>query len=132
FFLEEFGFETKETWLPDSFGYSAALPQICALAGNDSFLTQKVSWNQYSTFPHHTFQWEGIDGTTQFTHFPPIDAYNGQLTASQQLCADLDGAPKVKWSTPRELFDRAGEHYAEPHVWNGERYTELHRVSCTS
>ena len=35
FFLEEFDFETKETWLPDSFGYSAALPQICALAGNE-------------------------------------------------------------------------------------------------
>ena len=51
FFLEEFGVETRETWLPDSFGYSAALPQIAALAGNENFLTQKVSWNQTNTFP---------------------------------------------------------------------------------
>ena len=77
FFLEELGVETRETWLPDSFGYSAALPQIAALAGQEFFLTQKVSWNQYSTFPHHTFRWEGLDGTSVFTHFPPIDAYNG-------------------------------------------------------
>ena len=83
FFLNEFGVDTDSTWLPDSFGYSAALPQICALAGQEDFLTQKVSWNQYSTFPHHTFFWEGIDGTTQFTHFPPADTYNGQLTGQE-------------------------------------------------
>ena len=83
FFLDEFGVETTQTWLPDSFGYSAALPQICSLAGQEDFLTQKVSWNQYSTFPHHTFWWEGIDGTVQFTHFPPADTYNGQLTGQE-------------------------------------------------
>src|SRR6478736_1684994 len=33
FFLEEFGVDCKEVWLPDSFGYSAALPQIVAAAG---------------------------------------------------------------------------------------------------
>ena len=170
FFLDEFGIETKETWLPDSFGYSAALPQICALAGNDHFLTQKVSWNQYSTFPHHTFRWEGIDGTTQFTHFPPIDAYNGQLTAaelayfeknfkdkgashigltptgwgdggggptremlaSQERFADLDGAPKVEWSTPQDFFTRAEEEYPDAPVWNGELYLELHRGTYSS
>ncbi|MGV9907719.1 glycoside hydrolase family 38 N-terminal domain-containing protein, partial [Streptomyces sp. NPDC003388] len=26
--------------------------------------------------PHHTFHWEGIDGTRIFTHFPPVDTYN--------------------------------------------------------
>src|SRR5690625_3827592 len=50
FFLDNFGVETRETWLPDSFGYSAALPQITALAGHEFFLTQKVSWNQTNTF----------------------------------------------------------------------------------
>src|SRR5690625_6443183 len=80
FFLDNFGVETRETWLPDSFGYSAALPQITALAGHEFFLTQKVSWNQTNTFPHHTFRWEGIDGTSVFTHFPPADTYNGSLS----------------------------------------------------
>lgn len=30
FFYEEFGIETRELWIPDVFGYSAALPQITA------------------------------------------------------------------------------------------------------
>ena len=83
FFLEELGVETRETWLPDSFGYSAALPQIAALAGQEFFLTQKVSWNQVNTFPHHTFRWEGLDGTSVFTHFPPADTYNGMLSGAE-------------------------------------------------
>src|SRR5262249_52818822 len=73
FFLEEFGVDCQEVWLPASFGYSAALPQIARLAGAHWFLTQKMSWNQSNRFPHHPFRWEGLDGTQVFTHFPPVD-----------------------------------------------------------
>jgi alpha-mannosidase len=52
-------------------------------AGVDSFLTQKISWNEFNRFPHHTFLWEGIDGTRMFTHFPPADTYNGNFEARQ-------------------------------------------------
>jgi alpha-mannosidase len=83
FFLEEFGVECEEAWLPDSFGYSAALPQIVALAGSRWFLTQKISWNQVNRMPHHTFWWEGIDGTRVFTHFPPADTYISELNAEE-------------------------------------------------
>ncbi|MEY9877357.1 alpha-mannosidase [Streptacidiphilus sp. MAP12-33] len=83
FFLEEFGLETREVWLPDSFGYTAALPQLVRLAGNRWFLTQKISWSQSNRFPHHTFWWEGIDGTRVFTHFPPVDTYNSDLSGGQ-------------------------------------------------
>lgn len=83
FFIEEFGVEPKEVWLPDSFGYSGALPQIVASAGSKWFLTQKISWNQTNKFPHHTFEWEGIDGTRVFTHFPPVDTYNSELSAAE-------------------------------------------------
>ena len=75
FFLDEFGVECEEVWLPDSFGYTAAFPQLARLAGMRWFLTQKLSWNQTNRLPHHTFWWEGIDGTRVFTHFPPIDTY---------------------------------------------------------
>ncbi|MEJ1192082.1 alpha-mannosidase [Pseudarthrobacter sp. CCNWLW207] len=81
FFLNEFGIECREAWLPDSFGYSAALPQIVKSAGSRWFLTQKISWNQINRMPHHTFNWEGIDGTRLFTHFPPVDTYNSELSA---------------------------------------------------
>ncbi|GAB3564043.1 alpha-mannosidase [Spelaeicoccus albus] len=83
FFRENFGVTCKEVWLPDSFGYSAALPQIVKSAGARWFLTQKISWNQENPFPHHTFQWEGIDGTRVFTHFPPADTYNSDLSAKE-------------------------------------------------
>lgn len=83
FFLEEFGVETEEVWLPDTFGYSAALPQVVKAAGAKWFLTQKISWNTVNKFPHHTFDWEGIDGTKVFTHFPSVDTYNSDLSGSQ-------------------------------------------------
>ncbi|AHI00105.1 alpha-mannosidase [Kutzneria albida] len=89
FFLEEFGVETEEVWLPDSFGYSAALPQLVKLSGSRWFLTQKLSWNQINRFPHHSFWWEGIDGSQVFTHFPPVDTYNSDL-----LGADLARASR--------------------------------------
>ena len=81
FFLAEFGVECHEAWLPDTFGYSAALPQIVKSAGSRWFLTQKISWNQVNRMPHHTFNWEGIDGTRLFTHFPPVDSYSSDLSA---------------------------------------------------
>ncbi|MDX3517016.1 alpha-mannosidase [Streptomyces scabiei] len=83
FFIEHFGIETKGVWLPDSFGYNASYPQLAKLAGNDWFLTQKISWNQTNRFPHHTFWWEGIDGTRIFTHFPPIDTYNARFSGEE-------------------------------------------------
>jgi len=83
FFRDELGVDTQEVWLPDSFGYSAALPQLVRLSGSRWFLTQKISWSQTNTFPHHTFWWEGIDGTRVFTHFPPVDTYNSELTGSE-------------------------------------------------
>jgi alpha-mannosidase len=83
FFMDEFGVETRDCWLPDVFGYSASMPQMLLQAGIDSFLTQKISWNQFNTFPHHTFLWEGIDGTRVFSHFPPADTYNGSFEPKQ-------------------------------------------------
>jgi len=82
FFLEEFGVDTDGLWLPDVFGYSAALPQILRQAGIDWFLTQKISWNDVNRFPHHTFWWEGLDGTRIFSHFPPADTYTGNLSVA--------------------------------------------------
>ncbi|MFC7218444.1 alpha-mannosidase [Streptomyces polyrhachis] len=88
FFLEELGVETREVWLPDSFGYTAAFPQLAKLAGVRWFLTQKLSWNQTNPMPHHSFWWEGIDGTRVFTHFPPVDTYNATLHAGELARAE--------------------------------------------
>ena len=83
FFEREFGIRSKGVWLPDSFGYSPALPQLMRRAGFEWFFTQKISWNQRNVFPHHSFHWEGIDGSRIFTHFPPMDTYNSQLSGME-------------------------------------------------
>ncbi|HEX4086136.1 MAG TPA: alpha-mannosidase [Chthoniobacteraceae bacterium] len=83
FFMDEFGYETRDCWLPDVFGYSAAMPQVLLKSGIDSFVTQKISWSQFNKFPHHTFLWEGIDGTRVFSHFPPVDTYNANFSPKE-------------------------------------------------
>ncbi|MBP1962919.1 alpha-mannosidase [Paenibacillus aceris] len=93
FFRDEFGVECKYLWLPDVFGYSWALPQILRKSGIESFMTTKISWNQYNRMPHDTFKWRGIDGTEILTHFITTPdpgssegafyyTYNGQVTPS--------------------------------------------------
>ena len=95
YFKEHLGVEPKGVWLPDSFGYTGAWPQIARRAGYEWFLTQKISWNDTTKFPHHSFMWEGIDGTRILTHFPPSDTYCSwmsmhELMYSQRNFLDKD------------------------------------------
>lgn len=170
FFEREFGIRSKGVWLPDSFGYSPALPQLMRRAGFEWFFTQKISWNQQNVFPHHSFLWEGIDGSRMFTHFPSMDTYNSQLSgmevakASRQFkenrvssrsiapvgwgdggggttremtgkaerLRDLEGSARVEWEHPDSFFEKARAEIANPAVWVGELYLELHRGTLTS
>lgn len=71
FFRDEFGVDNKIMWLPDVFGYSAAIPQLIKKCGMEYFMTTKISWNEFNKFPYDTFKWRGIDGTEVLSHFPP-------------------------------------------------------------
>jgi alpha-mannosidase len=104
FFMREFGYETKELWLPDVFGYPGSLPQLIAEAGCDHFLTQKLSWNDTNKPEHHTFMWEGIDGTRIFTHFPPADTYNGDFSASQVVSSVANFKDRLRSDRSLYLF----------------------------
>jgi alpha-mannosidase len=68
YFRQQLGVESRLLWLPDVFGYSAALPQIMLGCGVDAFMTTKISWNEYNRIPHDTFRWRGIDGSEVLTH----------------------------------------------------------------
>lgn len=83
YFREVLGVETEDMFLPDVFGYSAALPQILNKFNIKFFLTQKISWNQVNKFPHNTFLWQGIDGSRIWSHFPPADTYIGNCTPKE-------------------------------------------------
>lgn len=63
-----FGYTANAFWLPDTFGYSFAIPQIMKGCGVDYFLTTKMTWNDTNTFPYTSFYWQGLDGTQVLTH----------------------------------------------------------------
>jgi len=83
YFQKEFGVTCREFWNPDVFGYNGQLPQIMRGAGITRFLTNKLSWNRFNKPHHHTFTWEGIDGSEVLTHFPPTEDYNAVVTVEQ-------------------------------------------------
>ena len=101
FIRDEFGIESKILWLPDVFGYSAALPQILKKTGVEKFVTSKISWNESNQLPYDTFMWQGIDGTEIFSYFLTAQkntfdtsityacdfftTYNGDITPSMNL-----------------------------------------------
>ncbi|KAI0842089.1 glycoside hydrolase family 38 protein [Hypoxylon sp. FL0890] len=78
FFQSNFGERCRTFWLPDTFGYSSQLPQICRLAGMSRFLTQKLSWNNINNFPHTTFNWVALDGSQVICHMPPSETYTAE------------------------------------------------------
>lgn len=77
FFKEEFGVDCEVLWLPDSFGYSAVLPQILKSFGIKYLVTQKIFWsyNEGEQFPYHYFTWQGNDGSEIISYLPTSYTY---------------------------------------------------------
>ncbi|KAI1004966.1 Alpha-mannosidase [Podosphaera aphanis] len=78
FFESNFGERCRTFWLPDTFGYSSQLPQLCRLAGMTRFFTQKLSWNNINKFPHTTFNWVALDGSQVICHMAPSETYTAE------------------------------------------------------
>jgi alpha-mannosidase len=76
FIQREFGLSSRVFLLPDSFGYSGVLPQLMKLSGVDYMITTKLTWDRFNTFPHSSFFWKGIDGSSVLVHLPPEGTYN--------------------------------------------------------
>jgi alpha-mannosidase len=103
-FSQWFNITCNGAFLPDDFGYPGGLPQIVAHGGCEWFFTQKLSWNETNRMPHHSFWWEGIDGTQVFTHFSPVDTYNALLTTSQLRFAERNFRDHVGASSSLVLY----------------------------
>jgi alpha-mannosidase len=69
FFKQEFGIDTKVLWLPDTFGFSWAIPQIMKKSGMSYFACSCIHWSKYNRFPHDTFHWRGMDGSEVLVTF---------------------------------------------------------------
>ncbi|MBB6099895.1 alpha-mannosidase [Deinobacterium chartae] len=115
YFLSRFGRASRVAWLPDTFGFSGALPQLLREAGIEGFFTTKLTWNETRSFPHDLFWWEGIDGSRVLAHSfrnavysaPGLGSYNGDIAP-----AHLHAVWKAY----------AGRHHA---AWQGARAVGL-------
>ncbi|HUQ22858.1 MAG TPA: glycoside hydrolase family 38 C-terminal domain-containing protein, partial [Gaiellaceae bacterium] len=85
FFESRFGRRCTDFWSPDAFGYNGQLPQLLQQVGISRFLTQKLSWNRFNRPEHHTFTWQGVDGSEVLGHFPPADTYSSDATVPELL-----------------------------------------------
>ena len=84
-FRDVMGVDSVVLWLPDTFGYSAALPQILKKSGVKYLVTQKIFWsyNEGERFPYHYFTWRGADGTEIDSFLPTSYTYP---TDPQWIC----------------------------------------------
>ena len=88
FLRQEFGLaddDLRLCWLPDTFGYTGALPQILRGTGMDWFQTIKLAWNKFNDHPYRSFRWAGIDGSEVLVHMPPEGDYNSRGAADGLL-----------------------------------------------
>lgn len=90
FLKDEASFDSNTFWLPDTFGYSASLPQILKEVGVKYFLTTKLSWNDTNTFPYDTFNWTGIDGSSVLVHFTSIPGTLSPKIVEERLNSIID------------------------------------------
>ncbi len=77
YYKEVLGVDSQVLWLPDTFGYTAALPQILKGCNVNYLVTQKIFWsyNEGDPFPYHYFRWQGIDGTRVTSFLPTSYTY---------------------------------------------------------
>ncbi|HXM26989.1 MAG TPA: glycoside hydrolase family 38 C-terminal domain-containing protein [Chthoniobacterales bacterium] len=85
YFESRFGQRARVAWLPDSFGFTGALPQLLVSAGIPYFFTHKLTWNERNPFPYDLYWWEGIDGSRVLAHSfaNPDSGYNARVTAQE-------------------------------------------------
>ncbi len=77
YYKEMFDVDSQVLWLPDTFGYTGALPQILKGCGVKYLVTQKIFWsyNEGEQFPYHYFTWRGMDGSEVVSFLPTSYTY---------------------------------------------------------
>ncbi|WP_287127568.1 glycoside hydrolase family 38 C-terminal domain-containing protein [Candidatus Cyanaurora vandensis] len=161
-YFRKLGVEVEVGWNPDSFGYTAQLPQIYQKSGIRYFLTQKLLWNDTTQFPHQRFWWQGPDGSRVLTYFapplgeeiPPVKVLTHLKNSGQPELlwlygvGDHGGGPTKEMMASQQRWRESdfcptlshsssldffqGLPTADLPVWTGELYLEFHRGCYTS
>lgn len=111
FFQRELGARPEVLWLPDVFGYNAALPQLIRLAGLHYFYTSKMSWSTYNRFPYDTFWWEGIDGTRVLAHLATTPEPSPPPQGRQWTTYNSHLTPAEMWHTWARYNQKDANHH---------------------
>lgn len=96
FTRDNFDYTSDAFWLPDTFGYSASLPQIMQGCRVKYFLTTKMAWNDTNVFPYDTFYWKGIDGSQVLVHFNRTHIWPDPEMLTENLLSDGDNTIKER------------------------------------
>jgi alpha-mannosidase len=127
YFQKQYGVDVHIGWNPDSFGYNWQLPQIYKKSGIDTFVTQKMEWNDTNQLPFKLFWWESPDGSKVLTYFPhgygngsldpvrlSVDLANARKQApGLNEMMDLYGVGDHGGGPTRSMLD-GGMHWAQP------------------
>ncbi|MDD4849814.1 MAG: glycoside hydrolase family 38 C-terminal domain-containing protein [Gemmiger sp.] len=104
FTRENFGYTSDAFWLPDTFGYSASLPQIMQGCGIKYFLTTKLAWNDTNEFPYDTFWWKGLDGSKVLVHFNRTRVWPDPKTFQETMLNGQGNTIKERAVAPMRLI----------------------------
>ncbi len=91
---ERFDRYARIGWLPDSFGYSAGLPQLLVQAGIKALIIHKLEWNDTNRFPYHVFAWRGSDGSEVVVELVPSYNEPGTIKSLTRYMGS-DEAPRL-------------------------------------
>lgn len=95
YFKKHFGIQPETCWIPDSFGYTAQLPQIAQKSGMKYIQVHKLGWSELFKYPHHSFVWRGLDGSSLFAHSNTVETYNSWCTPQEIARCEVDYADKL-------------------------------------
>jgi alpha-mannosidase len=125
YFQSRFGTRSRVSWIPDSFGFPWTLPQIFRQLGFESFITQKIRWNDSTELRYNAFFWEGRDGTRIFSYNPY--GYTHDLDATTLVRERLEDQQRTGGHDLIVLYG-VGDHGGGPTIEMLQRAEDLRRV----
>ena len=152
YYKEELGVDSEVLWLPDTFGYTAALPQILKGCGVNYLVTQKIFWsyNEGEQFPYHYFTWQGMDGSEIDSFLPTSYTYRthpsevNNIWKNRVQVQDLDafllpfgygdggGGPARDFIESAKRQEDMEAQGGPANTYVGELYFSAHRGTYTS
>ena len=127
YFWKKFGIDVRVGFNPDTFGYCWTLPQIFKKAGINSFVTQKITWNDTNEFPHKMFWWESPDGSRILAVFPFTYVHTGE---PKRVAREFIKHKKVSGISDQLVLYGVGNHGGGPTQENIDNIHQIQKIDA--